>query len=107
MHHLHVRKRIYTSLEQFPHPKASIRMFDYLMYAVGLLAPLALLPQVIHLFVYQNAAGLSLPTWCALGVINLLWAIYGDIHKDRLIFLSNTLIAGLDAAMVVGILWYS
>ena len=106
MHHLHLRKRLYKNLEQFPHPKTLVRWFDYAMYAIAIVAPVVLLPQVYQLFVYQSAEGLSLATWLLLGTVNLLWSFYGLVHRERLIFLSNFLIAVLDAVIVCGILLY-
>ncbi len=83
-----------------------MRVFDYLMYGVSIIGPAVLLPQAYQLFAYRDAEGLSLATWLLLGTINLLWSIYGLIHRERLIFLSSFLIAVLDAVIVCGILLY-
>jgi uncharacterized protein with PQ loop repeat len=82
------------------------RRYDYLMYVVGSLAPLALLPQVIHLYTLRNAAGLSLTTWILLTIINSLWAMYGFLHKERPIMTANLGMATLDLVMLIGVILY-
>ena len=104
--HLHLRKRMYKNLEPYPHPIRFKRYFDGLMYVVGSLAPLALLPQVIHLYVHKDAAGLSISTWILLGIINTLWACYGVIHKEKPIFIANLGMMILNFSIVIGIILY-
>lgn len=103
MHHLDTRRRVYEDLEAYPHPKRFTRTFDYLMYTVGALAPLALLPQVHTLFQYHHAAGLSITTWLLLGLINALWMVYGILHRQYPIIIANAGMAFLDFIMVYGI----
>ena len=63
LHHLHSRKRIYQKLEKYPSDSPLRRVFDKLMYVLALTAPMALLPQVLHIYSQQNAAGLIPHTW--------------------------------------------
>lgn len=104
--HLHLRKRMYENLEPYPHPIPFKRYFDGLMYVVGSLAPLALLPQVVHLYAHKDAAGLSISTWIMLGMINSLWVVYGAIHRERPIFIANLGMTILNFSIVVGIFLY-
>lgn len=106
MQHLHLRKRVSQNLEPYPSPHLPRRMFDYLMYAVGLLQPAALLPQVTDIYVHHSKEGVSLATWLLLTVFNTLWATYGYVHRDRLIMAANVLLAILDIAIVFGVLFY-
>lgn len=76
------------------------------MYAVGVLAPLALLPQVIHIYAEKSAADISLLTWVLLMFFNTLWATYGIVHNDKPIIIANVLFAVFHAAIVVGALLY-
>ncbi len=82
------------------------RFFDFLMYGIGVMAPLALLPQVIHVYSYKDAAGLSLTTWLLLGTINTLWVVYGWLHRAYPILLANLGMALLNFIIVVGIFLY-
>ena len=81
-------------------------MFDYAMYGLAIVTPLALLPQVFQVFIDRNVAGLSVLTWSLLGVVNFLWSLYGFIHKQFPVFIANLLIGILDFIIVVGILLY-
>src|SRR6185503_3802547 len=106
LHHLLARKKGLTTLESYPHPNRSMRVFDKFMYIIALLAPLALLPQVFHLFEYKSVDGLSLTTWFLLGSMNMFWSMYGILHKEWQIFISNILVGLLSYVVVIGILLY-
>jgi len=76
------------------------------MFVVGTFAPLALLPQVVQVFVNRDVAGLSASTWVLLGTINALWAIYGILHRERPIIIANAGMALLDFIVVFGIVLF-
>lgn len=105
-HHLHKRKQIYQNLEPYPHTRRWKRIFDRFMYLVGTLGPVALLPQIIQVWFYRNTGGISLATWSLLGTAALLWCVYGIIHRERPIIVSNIMLALFNFAVVVGVLLY-
>ena len=105
-HHLRARARVTRGLEQFPSRNKMKRLLDYLMYAVGILAPLALVPQIIQLYTTKSSAGLALPTWLLFTFFNVLWATYGVVHKDKHIIYANALMALFNAIVVAGVLMY-
>ena len=105
-HHLRARARKTHGLETFPSRNAAKRLLDYLMYAVGILAPLALVPQILQLYTSKSSVGLSLPTWSLLIVFNVLWAVYALVHKDKHILFANFMMALFNTSIVVGILLY-
>lgn len=80
---------------------------DLLIYPVAIAAPLALLPQVIQVFKTQDASSLSLPTWLILGILNLVWLLYGFVHRDKPIMLTNAILAVLNFVIVAGIMLYA
>jgi len=104
--HLRKRARIAQGLEPFPARGAWKRFLDYLMYGVGIAAPIALLPQIFQIYETKNTAGISLLTWVLLTVLNTLWALYGAVHKDKQLFFANALIVLFDLVIVFGILVY-
>jgi uncharacterized protein with PQ loop repeat len=87
--------------------KKSLNYFDYLIYVAAFGSPVALLPQVVNIFITRDVSSLSLATWTTLGFFNILWIIYGLAHRDIPIYLTNILIALLNFAIVLGILLYS
>ncbi len=105
-HHLRARARVGKGLEHFPSRNKAKGLLYYFMYAVGIFAPLALLPQIIELYTSQSSEGLSLPTWSLLTVFNILWATYALVHKDKHILFANALMAVFNTSIVVGILLY-
>ncbi len=105
-HHLRARARATRGLEPFPSRNKMKRFLDYLMYGVGILAPLALVPQILQLYTTKSGVGLSISTWILLTMVNIMWAIYGFVHKDNHIFFANILIALFNSVIVVGVLMY-
>lgn len=105
-YHQHLLKRVYENKESYPHPNRIRRYFDILMYGVSIAAPFALLPQVIDIYMYRTADGLSLSTWMLLGLINLLWLAYGVLHRTYPIIITNFGMMILNFAIVIGIFMF-
>jgi len=105
-HHIRARARLEQGLEPFPSKNAIKKFFDYLMYGVGVLAPVALVPQILEIYTTKSASGVSLATWSLFTIVNVLWVIYGSIHKDKHIFLSSSFMIIFDLIVVIGILLY-
>ena len=105
-HHVRARVRRTKDLEPFPSRNTWKRFLDYLMYGVGIIAPLALLPQIIQIYTTKSSIGISLLTWLLLALINMLWAFYGAMHKDKQLFFANAFMVLFDLIIVFGILWY-
>lgn len=89
------------------HKEARTHAFDQFMYIVAVLMPAALLPQTVKVFTTHDVTGLSLITWSILILANLAWSVYGIIHKEWAVFISNALMTLLEIAVVTGIFWYS
>lgn len=105
-HHMRARVRLAKGLEPFPSRNSWKRFLDYLMYGVGIAAPIALVPQILQIYTTKSAAGISLLTWLLLALFNALWAVYGVAHKDKQLIFANALIVLFDLIIVVGILLY-
>lgn len=104
--HLHARKHA-RKLVPHPAPSPLMRGFDYLMYGVAILAPLAALPQVIAIFASKQVTGLVLASWIMMAVINVLWIIYGLVHRTFPVWINASLWFLLNGAVAVGIILYS
>ncbi|MCX6786626.1 MAG: SemiSWEET family transporter [Candidatus Kaiserbacteria bacterium] len=105
-HHMRARARLTKGLEPFPAIGSWKRFLDYLMYGVGIIAPIALVPQILQIYTTRSAAGVSLLTWILIAIFNALWALYGAVHKDRQLFFANAFVVLFDLIIVVGILMY-
>ncbi|MFA5744761.1 MAG: hypothetical protein WC887_00920 [Candidatus Paceibacterota bacterium] len=104
--HLRARIRHTKGLDPFPSPSVGKRYFDYFMYGVGIVAPLALVPQILEVYSTKSGAGLALPTWSLFVAFNILWTIYGILHKDIHILFANALMILFNGTVVLGILLY-
>jgi uncharacterized protein with PQ loop repeat len=62
---------------------------DDLIYVFAILGPATTLPQVYTALIEQNVGGLSIITWILWQVITIFWIIYGFIHEDKPILISN------------------
>jgi len=105
-HHLRSRVLIGKDLEPFPARNSWKRFLDHLMYGVGVFGPLALLPQVVQIYTMKDASGISLASWALLAFFNILWVLYGIVHKDKPIIIAHVLFAILNALVAVGALMY-
>ncbi|OGC88374.1 hypothetical protein A2419_00500 [Candidatus Adlerbacteria bacterium RIFOXYC1_FULL_48_26] len=80
---------------------------DLLIYIAAFVGPLALLPQVINVYATRDTSGLFLPTWCMFGVLNFLWILYGRVHKEKPIVITNTALMVLNFSVAAGIVLFS
>lgn len=103
----HIHKRKVTAetvggLEPYPAKNRTKRFVDYLMYVVGFVQPLGLLPQLYRIYILHTALGVSVLTWALFAFFNVLWAVYGIVHREKPLIIAYILIAILDAAIAVG-----
>jgi len=80
------------------------KVFDGVMYAVGIIAPFFILPQALQIFTSKSTAGVSLPTWFLMGIVALLWCIYGIVHKEKPLIISNGLLFLFNFLVVIAVL---
>ena len=106
LHHAHKRKRIEQKHENYPHPDKLKRFMDRAIYVVGIFGPIMTIPQLANIWIYKNAAGVSLISWTAYLITALFWLIYGIIHKEKPIILTYSIWILLDILIVAGILMY-
>ena len=106
LHHMRARAHFTKGLEPFPATDVWKRFLDYLMYGVGIITPIALIPQILQIYTTRSATGVSLLTWTLITFFNLLWAIYGAVHKDKQLFFASAFVIIFDLVIVVGILLY-
>src|SRR5437016_12537097 len=76
--------------KRIPKQKSStVAIFNHVMYAVALIAPLMTLPQVWEVWIKQQTGGVSLLTWSAYAATSFLWVIYGFANHEKPIILSQ------------------
>ena len=85
---------------------AWLRDFEGFMLLMGIIGPLATVPQLIKLYHTHShhAHGLSLSTWIAYSILALLWFLYGFVERNAPIWIGNLIGLAMDSLMVIGIL---
>jgi uncharacterized protein with PQ loop repeat len=83
------------------------REFDIATYMFGVLMPIFTLPQAYTAVVLQEVEGLSLVTWSFYLVSAVVFAIFGIIHKEKLLMLTYIPLALVEIAVVAAIFSYA
>jgi MtN3 and saliva related transmembrane protein len=86
---------------------AKAKFMDDLMYVVALIAPVMTIPQLLQVWSHkQSQGGVSILTWGAYASVSGLWLVYGIVHKEKPIMLTQFLLLILDSLIVIGVLFY-
>jgi uncharacterized protein with PQ loop repeat len=93
-------------LKEYPHSKKWIRFLDKFLLVVAVVGPLLVLPQILKIYVGQNASGVSALSWGLLALFNIPWIVYGVVHKDKPITLGYSIWFVVNIIVVVGALIY-
>lgn len=86
---------------------AMMHILDRTIYVVGIIGPLFTIPQLVKIYYFQNASGVSAISWGAYTLLDLPWILYGVVHKERPITLTYILWFFFNGAVFVGALLYS
>jgi uncharacterized protein with PQ loop repeat len=107
MHYLGLRHKYERRQGVKKQPKSRYTVFlDKLTFAVGIIGPFTVLPQIYSIFSMQSAKGVSLTTWLLIFIVTFPWILYGIAHKEKSIIISFILWEVVNLAVVVGVLLY-
>jgi len=106
MHHAHKRKRIHEHHEEFPHPHPFKRFMDKAIFIVGFISPIMTLPMLYKIFSLQTAAGLSFISYLTYLFTTAFWFLYGVLHKEKPIYVTNAVWLVLHVIILIGIVMY-
>ena len=113
LHHIQKRKRLYQKrknlkkkYEPYPHPNKLKASVDDLVYAVGVLGPLFGSVQVYKIWVYKDAAGVSVLLFGSGIIFNMVWFVYGILHKEKPIILMYSLWLIINTLITIGAILY-
>jgi len=82
------------------------KLFSAFAYCVAIFSPLFVLPQLVKIWQQKNAQELSLLTWGGYTFGALLWFIYGIVHKEKPIVITNLMLFVIYSAILVSMLIY-
>lgn len=84
--------------------RTQYKSLDRLTYATGVLLPILTIPQAYSVLIDKATDGVSLITWSFYLLSSTLFAIFGILHKQRLLMVTYIPFVIVEAAIVVGIL---
>ncbi len=105
VHHYHKRK--HTAKKAKKKDKYWKIWIDYAIYFFVFAGPLMTLPQVIKIWVEQDATGVSLLSWSSYLVAATFWLIYGIAHKEKPLIFSYIIWIVMEIAIVAGVVMYA
>lgn len=103
---MHLRKRKAHGLEPFPAKHPWLRLLDRVVLTVGVIGPLTSVPQILKIFILQDASGVSVLSWGIPALLDIPWIVYGIVHRERPIAISYTLWLLSNVLVVTGALMY-
>lgn len=79
---------------------------DRVIYVVGIFSVLVLVPQLATILSTRSAEGVSILTWIGFFISSSFWLVYGLLHKEKPIIITNTGALIIDLMVIVSILIY-
>ncbi len=77
------------------------------MFAIAIFGPLSTLPQVHQTLTTRDVSGMSLFTWGLWAALTVVWLIYGILHKEKPLIISQGIYLVLNLIVVGAIVLYS
>ena len=81
-------------------------MLDHMAIAAGIIGPVMALPQIYKIYFLHNAAGVSVLSWMAFGILNIPFILYGFVHRARLILTTYILWCAVNLTVAFGAILY-
>ena len=92
-----------ASVAARPDP-SSVSALEKVLRGLSVFTMLMTVPQVLTVWIGQDAGGVSLVSWLSYLLAACLWFVYGVQKRDKTIYLACVGWVVLDAAIVVGVL---
>lgn len=106
LHHFIHTHKIDKEKHEKIHAKGYVRFIDKFVYVVAIFGPLTTIPQVLAIWLSQNAEDVSLTTWVLYSLTAFFWLLYGIAHRNKPIIISNILWVALEVPIIVGVVVY-
>lgn len=103
---MHLRKRIMGNIEPFPARTTWKRVLDRVVLSVGVIGPLASIPQVAKIYLLHDAQGISAISWGAWALMNIPWVMYGLVHRERPLVITYSLWFVINSSVFIGAIMY-
>lgn len=106
LHHLHIRKRVSKSLEPYPARSPWKRLLDKVIFAAGVIGPIFSIPQIVLIYSNRDATGISPVSWFGWAALDIIWIVYGLVHKEPPIAVTYTFWFVVNLTVAFGAILY-
>jgi len=96
--HLHQKAQKTLVVKKQKKPK----LVDRLVYIAAIVEPLFSLPQAYTVWHERSAGSISVLSWIGFEIMTLVWIWYAVVHRERMIFIYQTLFFVIDGAVLIG-----
>lgn len=101
----HIRQAAEALAPRMERAEAAIEPHvDRAVVLIGIAYPLAMTPQLYNVWALHRTAGFSGITYGIGLTMAIAWTVYGLIHRERAIWMLNTIWVGVHGAMIAGLL---
>ena len=105
--HIHKRKRVsLTGYEPYPSRKSFRRFLDKFAYVIGALGIILTIPQILKIWVGQDATGVSVIAWIGYMITSSFWLTYAIVHKEKPLIITYSLWILVKLPIVIGTIIY-
>jgi len=84
-----------------------VQLLDRVVLICGIAGPLLAIPQILRIYLGQNAVGVSPISWGLFATFDVPWVLYGIVHKEKPIVVTYTLWFIMNLFVLIGALIYS
>jgi len=99
-HHILKRKQ---KKEKHTHGFDIKRFMDKLVYISTFFGVVANIPQLTEIWIHKRIEGVSVITWIGFLLGSSFWLLYGIIHKEKPIIITNGLFVTIQFFIVLGL----
>lgn len=105
--HIHARKRRSRHLEPYPAKSFGLRWLDRIIFIAGVAGPFATIAQIDNIYRTHSAGNVSALTFGAYAVFNVVWILYGLVHREPPIVVTYCLWFTVNTIVCIGALIYA
>ena len=79
------------------------RFINRSIYFIGIFGVLVIVPQILKIWVDRDF-GVSMTTWVGFFICAFFWLLYGLIHKEKPIIITNLAVMSADLMVILGLI---
>ena len=80
------------------------KQINWITLFMAVVIPMVTVPQLLKIWIEQNATWVSIITWTVYFVNAIIWLLYWIVNNDKKIITMNILLTIINLGIVVGIL---